>query len=309
MAKIYNHIDLLGEQRLIDIYKHFVEAGTDPESLLDLVQTWAKVNFKTDQQAIDILDKQLGRDTTTGIKKAFDRQQRNQHRARLMRVHPEQDYQHTYFDMFAKCARDQSDLIENIKAYTESYGGSIAKEIEFAKRAINELIERAEQVKADILLQASEPVYYIEGEAQKKQNAEAKASVMLWICDSGENMSPITYRELELYKQQLDAYADQSTEAVLPKILQPAKVYFQRAVEAGYMIEQPGGYKWLGNISRLAFFGYMIKIKLKHNNYPEKAMQTAFGVKNRFSAICDRVLDTKGNKEQPWRQDIKKLFE
>ena len=80
MRKIYNHIDLLGEQRLIDIYKHFVEAGTDPESLLDLVQTWAKVNFKTDQQAIDILDKQLGRDTTTGIKQAFDRQQRNQHR-------------------------------------------------------------------------------------------------------------------------------------------------------------------------------------------------------------------------------------
>jgi hypothetical protein len=307
MAKIYNHIDLLGEQRLIDIYKHFVEAGTDPESLLDLVQTWAKVNFKTDQQAIDILDKQLGRDTTTGIKKAFDRQQRNQHRARLMRVHPEQDYQHTYFDMFAKCARDQSDLIENIKAYTESYGGSIAKEIEFAKRAINELIERAEQVKADILLQASEPVYYIEGEAQKKQNAEAKASVMLWICDSGENMSPITYRELELYKQQLDAYADQSTEAVLPKILQPAKVYFQRAVEAGYMIEQLGGYRWLGKISHLAYFGYMIEFKLKLGNYPEKAMQKAFGVPNRLSSNVDSVLGAK--KHQEWRQEINQLFE
>lgn len=306
MAKIYNHIDLLGEQRLIDIYKHFVEAGTDPESLLDLVQTWAKVNFKTDQQAIDILDKQLGRDTTTGIKKAFDRQQRNQHRARLMRVHPEQDYQHTYFDMFAKCARDQSDLIENIKAYTESYGGSIAKEIEFAKRAINELIERAEQVKADILLQASEPVYYIEGEAQKKQNAEAKASVMLWICDSGENMSPITYRELELYKQQLDAYADQSTEAVLPKILQPAKVYFQRAVEAGYMIEQPGGYKWLGKISHLAYFGFMIKLKLKLGNYPERAMQTVFG-KNRLSQNAERVCGA--DKPQEWRQEINQLFE
>ena len=307
MAKIYNHIDLLGEQRLIDIYKHFVEAGTDPESLLDLVQTWAKVNFKTDQQAIDILDKQLGRDTTTGIKKAFDRQQRNQRRARLMRVHPEQDYQHTYFDMFAKCARDQSDLIENIKAYTESYGGSIAKEIEFAKRAINELIERAEQVKADILLQASEPVYYIEGEAQKKQNAEAKASVMLWICDSGENMSPITYRELELYKQQLDAYADQSTEAVLPKILQPAKVYFQRAVEAGYMIEQLGGYRWLGKISHLAYFGYMIEFKLKLGNYPEKAMQKAFGVPNRLSSNVDSVLGAK--KHQEWRQEINQLFE
>lgn len=307
MAKIYNHIDLLGEQRLIDIYKHFVEAGTDPESLLDLVQTWAKVNFKTDQQAIDILDKQLGRDTTTGIRKAFDRQKRNQRRARLMRVHPEQDYQHTYFDMFAKCARDQSDLIENIKAYTESYGGSIAKEIEFAKRAINELIERAEQVKADILLQASEPVYYIEGEAQKKQNAEAKASVMLWICDSGENMSPITYRELELYKQQLDAYADQSTEAVLPKILQPAKVYFQRAVEAGYMIEQLGGYRWLGKISHLAYFGYMIEFKLKLGNYPEKAMQKAFGVPNRLSSNVDSVLGAK--KHQEWRQEINQLFE
>ena len=307
MAKIYNHIDLLGEQRLIDIYKHFVEAGTDPESLLDLVQTWAKVNFKTDQQAIDILDKQLGRDTTTGIRKAFDRQKRNQRRARLMRVHPEQDYQHTYFDMFAKCARDQSDLIENIKAYTESYGGSIAKEIEFAKRAINELIERAEQVKADILLQASEPVYYIEGEAQKKQNAEAKASVMLWICDSGENMSPITYRELELYKQQLDAYADQSTEAVLPKILQPAKLYFQRAVEAGYMIEQLGGYRWLGKISHLAYFGYMIEFKLKLGNYPEKAMQKAFGVPNRLSSNVDSVLGAK--KHQEWRQEINQLFE
>jgi hypothetical protein len=307
MRKIYNHIDLLGERRLIDIYKHFVEAGTGPESMLDLVQTWAKVNFKTDQQAIDILDKQLGRDTTTGIKKAFDRQQRNQHRARLMRVHPEQDYQHTYFDMFAKCARDQSDLIENIKAYTESYGGSIAKEIEFAKRAINELIERAEQVKADILLQASEPVYYIEGEAQKKQNAEAKASVMLWICDSGENMSPITYRQLERFKKQLDAYADQSTEAALPKILQPAKVYFQRAVEAGYMIEQPGGYKWLSKISRLAYFGYMIELKLKLGNYPEKAMQTAFGVPNRLSSNADSALGAK--KDQEWRQEIKLLFE
>ncbi len=307
MAKIYNHIDLLGEQRLIDIYKHFVEAGTDPESLLDLVQTWAKVNFKTDQQAIDILDKQLGRDTTTGIRRAFDRQQRNQRRARLMRVHPEQDYQHTYFDMFAKCARDQSDLIENIKAYTESYGGSIAKEIEFAKRAINELIERAEQVKADILLQASEPVYYIEGEAKKKQNAEAKASVMLWICDSGDNMSPITYRQLERFKKQLDAYADQSTEAVLPKILQPAKVYFQRAVEAGYMIEQLGGYRWLGKISHLAYFGYMIEFKLKLGNYPEKAMQKAFGVPNRLSSNVDSVLGAK--KHQEWRQEINQLFE
>jgi len=172
---------MLGEHKLTDIYKRFVEAGTAPESLLDLVQAWAKVNFKTDIQAIDILDRQLGRDATIGIKTALLRQLINQRRAMLMRVHPEQDYQHTYFDMFARCARDQSDLIENIKAYTESYGGSIAKEIEFAKRAINELIERAEQVKADILLEAPEPAYYIESEAKKKQNAEAKASVMLWI--------------------------------------------------------------------------------------------------------------------------------
>lgn len=307
MGKVYKRIEMLGEHKLTDIYKRFVEAGTAPESLLDLVQAWAKVNFKTEEQAFEILDLHFGRNTTTGIKKAFERQQRNQRRARLMRVHPEQDYQHTYFDMFAKCARDQSDLIENIKAYTESYGGSIAKEIEFAKRAINELIERAEQVKADILLQASEPVYYIEGEAQKKQNAEAKASVMLWICDSGENMSPITYRELELYKQQLDAYADQSTEAVLPKILQPAKLYFQRAVEAGYMIEQLGGYRWLGKISHLAYFGYMIEFKLKLGNYPEKAMQKAFGVPNRLSSNVDSVLGA--TKHQEWRQEINQLFE
>ena len=306
MRKIYNHIDLLGERRLIDIYKHFVEAGTGPGSMLDLVQTWAKVNFKTDQQAIDILDKQLGRDTTTGIKKAFDRQQRNQHRARLMRVHPEQDYQHTYFDMFAKCARDQSDLIENIKAYTESYGGSIAKEIEFAKRAINELIERAEQVKADILLEAPEPAYYIESEAKKKQNADAKASVKLWICDSGDNMSPITYRELELYKQQLDAYADQSTEAVLPKILQPAKLYFQRAVEAGYMIEQPGGYKWLKTPGELAYFGNKLQGKIDLISYPEKALCSVFGINRRLQANRDRVFEV--IKPQQWRQGIDELF-
>lgn len=309
MGKVYKRIEMLGEHKLTDIYKRFVEAGTAPESLLDLVQAWAKVNFKTEEQAFEILDLHFGRNTTTGIKKAFERQQRNQHRAKLMRVYPEKDYQYIFFEMFARCARDMSDLIENIKAYTESYGGNIAQEIEFAKRAINELIERAEQVKADILLDAPEPAYYIESEAKKKQNAGAKASVRLWIYDSRDNKSSITYRQLERFKKQLDEYADKSTEAALPIILQPAKVYFQRAVEAGYMIEQPGGYKWLGNISRLAFFGYMIKIKLKHNNYPEKAMQTAFGVKNRFSAICDRVLDTKGNKEQPWRQDIKKLFE
>lgn len=307
MGKVYKRIEMLGEHKLTDIYKRFVEAGTAPESLLDLVQAWAKVNFKTEEQAFEILDLHFGRNTTTGIKKAFERQQRNQHRAKLMRVYPEKDYQYIFFEMFARCARDMSDLIENIKAYTESYGGNIAQEIEFAKRAINELIERAEQVKADILLQASEPVYYIEGEAQKKQNAEAKASVMLWICDSGENMSPITYRELELYKQQLDAYADQSTEAVLPKILQPAKVYFQRAVEAGYMIEQLGGYRWLGKISHLAYFGYMIEFKLKLGNYPEKAMQKAFGVPNRLSSNVDSVLGAK--KHQEWRQEINQLFE
>lgn len=306
MAKIYNHIDLLGEQRLIDIYKHYVEAGTAAGSLLDLVQTWAKVNFKTGQQAIDILDKQLGRDTTTGIKRAFERQQRNQHRARLMRVHPEQDYQHTYFDMFARCARDQSDLIENIKAYTESYGGSIAKEIEFAKRAINELIERAEQVKADILLEAPAPAYYIEGEAKKKQNADAKASVKLWICDSGDNMSTLTYRQLERFKKQLDAYADQSTEAVLPPELQPAKLYFQRAVEAGYMIERPGGYRWLKTPSELAYFGDKLQGKIDLNSYPEKALCSVFGMKRRLQANRDRVFDAK--KPQQWRQGINNLF-
>ena len=306
MGKVYKRIEMLGEHKLTDIYKRFVEAGTAPESLLDLVQAWAKVNFKTEEQAFEILDLHFGRNTTTGIKKAFERQQRNQHRAKLMRVYPEKDYQYIFFEMFARCARDMSDLIENIKAYTESYGGNIAQEIEFAKRAINELIERAEQVKADILLDAPEPAYYIESEAKKKQNAGAKASVRLWIYDSGDNKSSITYRQLERFKKQLDEYADKSTEAALPIILQPAKVYFQRAVEAGYMIEQPGGYKWLKTPGELAYFGNKLQGKIDLISYPEKALCSVFGINRRLQANRDRVFEV--IKPQQWRQGIDELF-
>lgn len=93
------------------------------------------------------------------------------------------------------------------------------------------------------------------------------------------------------------------------KMTDRGKLYFNKAIEAGYMQETENGYRWLHNNGMKASLGYFLHRVLNPKGtaqIPYQRMENLFNV-SRLDTAIDQALNAK--KPQKWRGEIDALFD
>lgn len=118
---------------------------------------------------------------------------------------------------------------------------------------------------------------------------------------------------IEIYKRKMSIQTDATKKKERYKkpqlIIKREKKYFAKAIEAGLMQKDSGGYRWLHNNGMKASLGYFIKRIFNPNGttpIPYNRMESLFN-RPRLDTTVDQVLGAK--KPQKWRKEIDVLFD